>query len=119
MTGWLEARSLLDLSFLGTMIASRSAPYYVGYVVLLCAVPSLICYWKGERPQWRWVGTSSGMGKARETPCAGLNKSGGNNLLKLLPEAELGLGVPREFGMDGRDPPANRSKGCLRPGPQP
>jgi hypothetical protein len=53
--GWVVgAAFIVGLVFPGTVVASRNMLYYVGYVVLLCIVLSLICYWKGESPRWRW-----------------------------------------------------------------
>ncbi|HEY4246782.1 MAG TPA: hypothetical protein VGM64_07995 [Lacunisphaera sp.] len=53
--GWVVGGGfVVGLVFPGIRIASRSIPYYAAYAIALSIVLSLFCYWKGERPRWRW-----------------------------------------------------------------
>ena len=55
--GWVVGGAfVVGLVFPGIAIASRNILFYFGYVILLSVILSLVCYWKGESPRWRWGG---------------------------------------------------------------
>ena len=52
--GWVVMAAFILALIAGTPLAAKSAGFYAGYAIALGAVLCLICYWKGERPEWRW-----------------------------------------------------------------
>ena len=36
------------------ILPTRGELVFVAYTVLLCVLLMLVCWWKGERPRWRW-----------------------------------------------------------------
>lgn len=53
--GWVVMIGFFVALFLGGIfLAPRSVPAYVGYVFVVCAFLTGICYAKGETPRWRW-----------------------------------------------------------------
>lgn len=53
--GWGVMFGFLGALLLGAfLVAPRNTLAYVGYVFLLCALLTGICYAKGEAPSWRW-----------------------------------------------------------------
>ncbi|RXK56674.1 hypothetical protein ESB00_12630 [Oleiharenicola lentus] len=53
--GWVVTFGFLGAMTLGGIfIAPRSVPAYIGYVLVLAAILTGICYAKGETPRWRW-----------------------------------------------------------------
>jgi hypothetical protein len=53
--GWAVMIGFLVALILGGIfVAPRSVPAYVGYVFVICAILTAICYAKGEAPRWRW-----------------------------------------------------------------
>ncbi|HVU25675.1 MAG TPA: hypothetical protein VHE13_16210 [Opitutus sp.] len=54
--GWVVLAIFLAALIAGAPLARHGAVGYVGYVVALAALLVLVCWWKGERPRWRWGG---------------------------------------------------------------
>ncbi|MDB6093409.1 MAG: hypothetical protein JWM32_971 [Verrucomicrobia bacterium] len=47
------------LGYVGTLIAGtrligKGPAYYLGFVIVASVLLFLTCWWKGERPRWRW-----------------------------------------------------------------
>lgn len=60
--GWLVLLGFFALLLAGAIavLPSRGPMVFFGYTLLLIAILLAICWWKGERPRWRWGGSKSG-----------------------------------------------------------
>lgn len=56
--GWAVLAAFLVLLMAGIVIAppQQSPAKFAGYVAVLSAVLTAVCWWKGEPPRWRWGG---------------------------------------------------------------
>ena len=56
--GWAVLAAFIILIIVGVFIVPphRSPAKFVAYVVILSAVLTGVCWWKGEPPRWRWGG---------------------------------------------------------------
>lgn len=55
--GWVVFIAYLVLLAGGSLILKgnpASTALYVGYVLVISALLTAICWWKGEPPRWRW-----------------------------------------------------------------
>ena len=55
--GWAIFAAFLVLFAAGApVIAKHSVAGFMAYVVVLGALFTAVCWWKGEPPRWRWGG---------------------------------------------------------------
>jgi hypothetical protein len=55
--GWaIFAAFLLLLAVGAAVILRHSVAEFMAYVVVLVALFTAVCWWKGEPPRWRWGG---------------------------------------------------------------
>jgi hypothetical protein len=54
--GWvvLGVFVVLLLAGMSVVLPNRGPGAFLAYTVLLCALLVGVCWWKGERPRWRW-----------------------------------------------------------------
>jgi hypothetical protein len=54
--GWAVFIGFLILVLAGiAFLPPRQSPgEFIAYVVMLCALLTGVCWWKGEPPRWRW-----------------------------------------------------------------
>lgn len=52
--GWVVLIAYFAALFAGVPLAERSAGYFALYGFAISLVLVAICWWKGERPEWRW-----------------------------------------------------------------
>jgi len=52
--GWVVILGFVAALVVGSPLVKKNPLFYVAYSVLLGAVAVSICYWKGEKPGWRW-----------------------------------------------------------------
>jgi hypothetical protein len=54
--GWAVFIGFLILVLAGiALVPPRQSPAeFIAYVVVLCALLTGVCWWKGEPPRWRW-----------------------------------------------------------------
>lgn len=54
--GWVVIAVFAGLILTGAIVLlpSRGPVIFIAYSVLLCAVLTAVCWFKGERPKWRW-----------------------------------------------------------------
>ena len=55
--GWVVTVTWFVILIVGIIVLESrraSLPWMLLYVLLMSVVLMLICYWKGEPPQWRW-----------------------------------------------------------------
>jgi hypothetical protein len=38
----------------GTLVIRFGRGYFLGVVIVASALMTAVCWWKGERPRWRW-----------------------------------------------------------------
>ena len=56
--GWLVLATYVCLAVLGAvwLVRPQQAVAYFVYMLLLTSVLTAVCWFKGERPTWRWGG---------------------------------------------------------------
>ncbi len=54
--GWVVMIGFVAALVPGMRLAVTHAWWFVGYSIVLGATLVGICYWKGEKPGWRWGG---------------------------------------------------------------
>jgi hypothetical protein len=56
--GWLVILSFIVLLVCGSFVLrpDKHLALFIGYTVSLSIILSVICYFKGEKPGWRWGG---------------------------------------------------------------
>ena len=52
--GWIVMVSFIAALVAGAPIVENSPAIYTAYCMMLAGVLICICYWKGEKPEWRW-----------------------------------------------------------------
>ncbi len=52
--GWVVMIGFVAALIGGTPLVKESPLLYVAYSIFLSGVLIAICYWKGEKPGWRW-----------------------------------------------------------------
>jgi len=52
--GWVVMAIYLALLLGGLCWLTPGKPAFVGYVIGLSAALIAVCWWKGEKPAWRW-----------------------------------------------------------------
>jgi hypothetical protein len=52
--GWLVFTAYLALLCAGAFLVSKHTGLFLAYTVVLSIVLIVICYFKGEKPRWRW-----------------------------------------------------------------
>ena len=53
--GWVVMIGFLVALILGALLILPRGPYaFLGWVGVVSAALTGICYWKGEAPRWRW-----------------------------------------------------------------
>jgi hypothetical protein len=53
--GWVVMIGFLVALFAGSPLVSKlHALWFVAYALVLAGILSALCYWKGEKPGWRW-----------------------------------------------------------------
>lgn len=52
--GWAVMTLFIAAVIIGAPLAKTSLGLFVGYITALSGILIGICYWKGERPEWRW-----------------------------------------------------------------
>ena len=59
--GWVVLSGFLAFVLAGAFVVlPRHGPVlFIGYSLLLTAILCVICWFKGERPRWRWGGGGS------------------------------------------------------------
>lgn len=54
--GWAVFAAYLATLITAAILAGRRAGWYIVTVLAASALLVAICWWKGERPRWRWGG---------------------------------------------------------------
>lgn len=54
--GWVVFGGFLAAMFAGTPLVRIHPLAFVAYSLVLGGILTAICYWKGEKPGWRWGG---------------------------------------------------------------
>lgn len=54
--GWAVLACFVGLVLVGSvwLLPSRGQVAFVAYAGLVCLLLVAVCWWKGERPRWRW-----------------------------------------------------------------
>lgn len=52
--GWVVILAFIAALVAGSPLAKKEPLFYLGYSFFLCGLLIAICYWKGEKPGWRW-----------------------------------------------------------------
>ena len=52
--GWAVMVGFIAAMIAGTPLAKKNLAFFIVYSAALGAVLIAICYWKGEKPRWRW-----------------------------------------------------------------
>lgn len=52
--GWVVMFGFVVALAAGTPLVKERPLSYLAYIFLLCGALIAICYWKGEKPAWRW-----------------------------------------------------------------
>jgi len=54
--GWVVLVAFVALLVGGSIVLrpAKALTFYLVYVVVLCALLTLVCWLKGEPPRWRW-----------------------------------------------------------------
>lgn len=52
--GWLVILLFFSFQTAGIPFANSHPIGFIIYSIVLCAAFGVVCYWKGERPRWRW-----------------------------------------------------------------
>ena len=52
--GWVVTAVWFALVVAGAFFIMPHTVAYLAYSIFMCAILSLICYLKGEKPRWRW-----------------------------------------------------------------
>ena len=55
--GWAIFAGFLALVVIGATTLARHSPVgFIAYILVLSACLTMVCWWKGEPPRWRWGG---------------------------------------------------------------
>lgn len=54
--GWVVMIGFIVALAAGSPLVKVHPLAYVGYSLVLGGILTVICYWKGEKPGWRWGG---------------------------------------------------------------
>jgi lipoprotein signal peptidase len=52
--GWVVLTAYLVMLFGGAFLISTDSRLYIAYAAVLSVILIIICYFKGEKPRWRW-----------------------------------------------------------------
>jgi uncharacterized membrane protein YhaH (DUF805 family) len=52
--GWFVMSFFLVALIGGSPLAKKNPLSYVIYSIVICIILVGVCYWKGEKPEWRW-----------------------------------------------------------------
>lgn len=52
--GWAVMGGFVAALIAGAPLARHEPEMFAGYSAILALVLIVVCYWKGERPKWRW-----------------------------------------------------------------
>lgn len=52
--GWVVIIGFIAAMIAGSPLVKISPAIYVAYSIALGTILMVFCYWKGEKPEWRW-----------------------------------------------------------------